>query len=201
MNNKFNDRIDDFFYVASGLVEEPYFNPNDSKYISSYPHLVAFSEGKEVLTESDFYQLWHMVYGWMPRIANHKFAPSEVNEIVKQLNLALNEGELMKHHFEYLKSRLDNSIVGVSKLLHFINPEEFAIWDSRVFESVFEMPSSSSRVNRVDRYMEYLDHLRNIRSDSRFKKIHKVSEKWVGYKMSSMRLIEMVYFGVVVKFD
>jgi len=34
---------------------------------------------------------------------------------------------------EILKGLLNNSLVGTSKHLHFINPEIFAIWDSRVY--------------------------------------------------------------------
>ena len=76
-----------------------------------------------------------MTYGWMPTILDEL---GELDDVSKEGNLVkyLNKA---KHHkkerlnireIEHIASCINNSVVGASKLLHFINPNVYAIWDS-----------------------------------------------------------------------
>lgn len=78
----------------------------------------------------------HIVYGWMPTIPDLG-RPADLNAaeqqaVVTLLNAA-RQRLLSVAEMELLKQRLiNNSTVGLSKLLHFLAPERYVIWDSRV---------------------------------------------------------------------
>jgi hypothetical protein len=78
----------------------------------------------------------HVVYGWMPTIPNLALPagllPAQRARVVELLNdararlLTIPELTFLKTYFT------NNSIVGLSKLLHFLAPARYAIWDKRV---------------------------------------------------------------------
>ena len=69
-------------------------------------------------------------YSWMPTIL--EIATNHLDDATSILNEAKAGSSLGKPELETLKKCFNNSLVGSSKLLHFIAPERFAIWDSRV---------------------------------------------------------------------
>jgi len=81
----------------------------------------------------------------------------------------------------------------VSKLLHFINPEVYAIWDSRVC-NFLTGKSHKQKVEKLDLYLSYLDLCIRIKTDPEFSKIHRKFEEKVGYKLSPMRTVEQIMF-------
>lgn len=60
---------------------------------------------------------------------------------------------MSKDELHILKKVVNNSIVGVSKLLHFISPEVYTIWDSRV-ASYLEVKD----INNVQNFCNYLEY-------------------------------------------
>ena len=65
----------------------------------------------------------------MPTILNYK--SNEFDTAVEILNRAKNNPRISTDDILLLKQLINNSLVGVSKLLHYIN-SVYAIWDSRV---------------------------------------------------------------------
>lgn len=100
-------------------------------YICSYPHILSAMKTPHVLDEQAFVCGAHMVYGWMPTILEIHISESvDVHAGVALLNKARIAGRLSCEEIEQLASLINHSVVGASKLLHFVNPEAFAIWDS-----------------------------------------------------------------------
>ncbi|MBY0582233.1 MAG: hypothetical protein K2P68_04850 [Sphingomonas sp.] len=69
------------------------------------------------------------VYGWMPRILEVRKAPERClsNRAAENVAFRLNSGVI-----DIDPPFVNESVVGTSKFLHFWNPQEFPIWDSRV---------------------------------------------------------------------
>ena len=103
----------------------------------------------------------HAVYGWMPTI-------------LKRVDLSKNKALLLFAHEWKNRKKIDwtrakkalegntidlrainNSVVGTSKFLHFVAPEIFPIWDSRIAR-VFDL-IDRSQINNPSNYMAYCD--------------------------------------------
>ncbi len=135
----------------------------------------------------------YFTYGWMPTILK-KFDIVQVNNVVDILNSAkgLAEGEqfLSTQQLEVLKNCINNSLVGPSKLLHFINPDIFAIWDSRVARYFGERVNMAS----VKNYMDYHCNIRQLITNEQFTQVHNLVNQYIGYQVSRMRACEYVMY-------
>lgn len=164
----------------------------DQLYINSYPHILQFFEEKIKFNESDIVQGLHMVYAWMPTTLKSidwehlPFVVSSLNEL--KHGTYLHEGQL-----EALKRNTNNSLVGSSKLLHFISPEQYAIWDSKVIKYITGNKSAYG-VDNVDNYIHYLDKLYQLILDNHFTTIHQEVNSKMGYEVSKLRAAEAVMF-------
>jgi len=100
----------------------------NNSYIETYSEFLKYFENIDVIERHHLVIASHFVYGWMPTIIR-----LETNQIEKVLFL-LNEVKsgylLTESELQIIKNCLNNSLVGSSKLLHFINPRKYAIWDS-----------------------------------------------------------------------
>jgi hypothetical protein len=110
------------------------------------------------------------------------------------LTRAKRTGELTNEEIASLASLINNSLVGTSKLLHFVAPENFAIWDSRIYRFLFERTPHVYRVRSVELYREYLETLAQLRSDSRFPSFHRSVNEKLDYPVSTLRAIELIMF-------
>ena len=104
----------------------------------------------------DVLALAHAVYGWMPTILKNYQLEVLASMPVACIKATKNIGGAIELLDDWLPSRppINNSWIGTSKMLHFLNPEVFAIWDSRVARR-FEMKVFSLNGNRKY-YIEYL---------------------------------------------
>ena len=168
---------------------------NDS-YILSYPHILSYFSAKTTFNAADMVRGAHMVYGWMPTILDlYPEAPNrDLAAGAALLTEAKCTGALADQKLDLLAKLVNNSLVGASKLLHFVAPDQFAIWDSKIYAFVFEQKPNNGRVNKVANYREYLRMLSHIQSDSRFDAFHDSVNGKIGYKVSPLRAIELVMF-------
>ena len=126
---------------------------NDS-YLTSYPHLCAFWTDRPVTKES-LVQGTHMVYGWMPTTLNVDKNPDVSIEQAAVIASRLRERPTLPalqpflHDLEVLKAVVNNSIVGTSKLLHFMRPDVYPIWDSIVHQSLQGVGSTNDTRNYI----------------------------------------------------
>ena len=160
-----------------------------NSYLRSYPHFIRFFETIETLDVPDIINGAHMVYGWMPRVLN--LGEVKTNHL-DLFNRAKNGELLDTQELAGLKILVNNSIVGLSKLLHFISPKQYAIYDSRVLS--YWIGKNTDTYKTPIYYLEYLSFLRNLKEDDRFTPIFTMIQKQLDYEISAFRAVELVMF-------
>jgi len=170
--------------------------PKDSSYIISYPHILGYFGQREVFDAADLVRGAHLAYGWMPTVLELHPGPPNItlDAGAHLLTRAKRDGGLNDAEIEDLASLINNSLVGASKLLHFVAPENFAIWDSRIYAFIFRQEPYPYRVKSVALYQEYLEALAKIRANGKFERFHASVNEKVGYPVSAFRAIELIMF-------
>ena len=131
-------------------------------------------------------------YSWMPTIL--EIATDHLDEATEILNKAKSGSSLGKPELEILKKCFNNSLVGSSKLLHFIDPERFPIWDSRVCRYLMGRKPHSYLVEDVDHYLAYLAYCEQLIKSDGIDELQKRVKEKVGPEVSKMRTIELIFF-------
>lgn len=185
-------------FLAYGKDFELFDKQRQSSYILSYPYLVNYFRGKDSIGIDDLIVGSHFVYGWMPTILDLNLDDKE--ELLDVLNKAKTDDELSKNELEVVKKSINNSIVGGSKLLHFINPKKYPIWDSRVYRNIHIAEPYSYRVNNVEEYQKYLWLVNQIIERKEAVQFHKTIEREVGYSITKVRAIELMLFTLSIQF-
>lgn len=162
-----------------------------NNYNKSYYHFVKFFEGKPQLTEHDLIIAANFTYGWMPTIL--KFKSENFSLAVSIINKAQGAKRISNEELITLKKLMNNSIVGVSKLLHFINPNIYAIWDSRVC-NFLTGKSLPYKVQKTELFWSYLNLCEKVAVDPDFQAIHEKHKEKLGYEITAMRTIEQIMF-------
>ena len=120
----------------------------EDSFLMSYPHLLrSFEKLSPTSKTSDFVLAVHAVYGWMPTMLDLQVAgvPKYADALVALMGGDTTEedqidalnclkgciGTPPKLRNETL-TRRGESIVGLSKFLHFLEPGLWPIWDNRV---------------------------------------------------------------------
>jgi hypothetical protein len=95
-----------------------------------------------------------------------------------------------------IKKIFNNSLIGTSKILHFLNPENYAIWDSRVFRYLtnHKLKPHTYRLENIPLYLSYLCLVKEIAERGELFDMKKDVEKVTGYKITDFRFIELVMF-------
>jgi len=164
---------------------------SDTSYQESYKEFIQYFKKNKKITRHNLYISSHFVYGWMPTIINLKIEDEET--ILKLLNNARKPKLLSEEELMILKKSINNSMVGLSKLLHFINPKQYPIWDRRVFRYLTKKKSSYG-IDKPKIYLEYVSLVHEIARHKNYLKLHQKIEKKIGYEVSPMRAIEVVLF-------
>jgi hypothetical protein len=163
----------------------------DNSYVKTYAEFLKYFEDIKTINEHHLTISSHFVYGWMPTIINFKIQERE--KTLELLNKAKAGIDLSIPELNYLKVCINNSLVGLSKLLHFINPNKYAIWDSRIFRFVTGKKSQYG-IGEPKHYLNYLSIISNISQNKDYAKLHHQIEKCFDYSLSSTRAIEVVIF-------
>jgi hypothetical protein len=106
----------------------------------------------------------HIVYGWMPTIPKLKtyqhWNATDKSRLVDILQKAKKGLSLNRDELLHLKVFSNNSIVGGSKILHFVSPKLFPIWDTRVARAFYNREKVyAQQVNNIDCYLNYREAL------------------------------------------
>lgn len=146
--------------------------------------------------------LWHMHYGWMPRIPkSFRLDWFEITTQVATIK-AINTVEDALAFLDPLggcakmddAAPIDNSWIGTSKLLHFLNPNIFPIWDGRVAEH-FGL-KGNHQLKKKGWYLEYLKFIHDMR-DKRPEFVPAVQDYFEDkyeYRPSKIRALEIMLF-------
>lgn len=201
MNSKFSEKMEHFNNKT--LLEMAKNIPaiNDNILYKNYFYLLEFSQ-QNIKTQDivSLLGLSHMVYGWMPTMLdNCNIALYHNDALIKDVWEKIIMGSTAKDFLETTKSLTNNSITGASKLLHFCNPNSYAIFDSRVYQSIVGKKGQHYEINNIDNFIIYTNRLRKISNDlSTMKYLRNIlDEKNVETnKLSGLRCIELcLFFG------
>ena len=164
-----------------------------------YAQLIKFVGGYSGrdLKLSEFYGLAHCVYGWMPRmlVLEEDLNLENLNKEWKSAEGGMPDCTEEKFYQELLKL-CGNSIVGLSKLLHFSYPRKYAIIDSNVYKALrlnkkATLPNGLEK--RIPLYSNYIKWISEIDEKNEvFEKIKKDSKSLIS--VSKNRLIEFYLY-------
>ena len=161
-------------------------------YVKSYPLLLKSTAHLcDAMGSNAVPGVAHIVYGWMPTILknltfddhinDHLIAARQINDFQSAFNLV--DG--------LETSPINNSWVGLSKVLHFINPEFFPIWDSVVARN-FGVSDYKNKKKKI-----YTNYMKFISENLEFKSVSTVQdlfEKRANYTISNVRACEFILF-------
>ena len=102
-----------------------------------------------------------LVYSWMAR------AVLEINSIqnlgpAKPAIMKACLGDISIGELNLIKDFVGGSLIATSKFLHFLNPENFAIWDSNVAFAAYRF-KHRYQYNSNAKYLEYLSDLKTLK--------------------------------------
>ncbi|CAM9314875.1 hypothetical protein [Acinetobacter bereziniae] len=169
------------------------FDKDNENYLLAYSYFLNFFK------KIDTIELDHIVigisftYSWMPTILK-EIDLKNADDLVVIFNRIKKGNIITAKELLILKDSFNSSLVGTSKLLHFINPEQYAIWDSRVFRFLSRKEPHNYRLQDPKIYLQYLDLLENLKAEDTFAKFYKLMVDKVGYKISGYRALELAFF-------
>ncbi len=182
---------------------EPYTKiPRNESYVVSYPYLIEYFKSKSSFVAGDVVCGAHMVYGWMPTILElySESGNSDLGVAAQTLSEAKAGRDLSEQQLKALAAIINNSLVGASKLLHFVAPEHFPIWDSKVYSFVHEQRPHHYRLNNVGNYLDYVKLLKHLCQKPEFPRFYDSVRKKLDYDVSPLRALELVMFLNAPKF-
>jgi len=181
------------FWKIKGDLERIQIN-SDRSDIISYPEFIKYFEKRERISKHDMIIGIHFSYGWMPTIFD--FRSFELDQATALLNKVYTGIMLSADELSSLKRCFNNSLVGASKLLHFVNPKDYAIWDSRVYRYLTGEKPYQYRLDVFQNYLDYLEFCKFITNNKNYESIHYEVQKKLGfeYEITPLRSLELIMF-------
>ena len=185
--------LDFFINLAYKLDKQ---SPNN-QLLTTYGPLLEFAQRtKSKFDKAMLIGLAHMAYGWMPTMIQNIALEGKPSEWKKQITKGCIDSS-----FLYDVTRLTNdSIVGASKLLHFINPKLYPIYDSRVYKAILGEEKHNLSKD-IDNYISYTNKLRTLVTDrkniTKISRIEKelVRKNFIPVKCSKIRVLEVCLYA------
>lgn len=136
-------------------------------YLSTYPSIRAVGVAAGPILLDRFNQLAAMAYGWMPRIV--RIDPHDTSRALAALVAAqrATPARLCRIAVADVAACL-HSLVGASKVLHFVNDAVFPIWDSSIETFRLNGPPPYNHMNVAANYFAYAEEVHGIRLDPTF---------------------------------
>jgi hypothetical protein len=166
----------------------------DRSYLHYYRAISEYFVSVQTFDTDSFIVAAHVVYGWMPGVL--ELAVDEPVDLQRAAS-ALNRSRMEffnDEDLEHLIRVMNNSLVGVSKLLHFASPEIFAIWEPNVYRFVIEKRPFHYRMNSTREFADYHAKLKGLREDTQFPSFHSSVNQVVGYQVTALRALELAIF-------
>lgn len=177
--------------------------PESNLYLQSYPSLLKFFE-QEAITADAVAQGAHMVYGWMPTTLTIDFEKLRNNaQLCEKIR---NEGKISSADLQTLIEIINNSLVGVSKFLHFMQPTVFPIFDSIIYRYLQRcllgksdhFSSIHPLLDKPGFYLAYQEAVAKMAASDQGEKvimhINSQLEHRYHYQVSPVRAIELAMF-------
>ena len=143
----------------------------------------------------------HIVYGWMPTIPKLKtyqhWNATDKSRLVNILQKAKRGMSLNSDELLHLKVFSNNSIVGGSKILHFVSPKLFPIWDTRVARAFYNRKKVyAQQVNDIECYLNYREVLLSWMKNAKVSRQLSLIKGLAPFlkTVTDLRMIELVLF-------
>lgn len=169
------------------------FNSEKENYLQAYSYFLNYFRKIDRIQLDDIVIGISFTYSWMPTILK-KIDLTNSENLILILNKVKNGEVISIEEINLLKQAFNNSLVGTSKLLHFINPNKYAIWDSRVFKFLSGEKSYISKFKEAEIYIEYLQLLDNLKLEEDFNIFFTIIQHKVGYEISEYRALELAFY-------
>ena len=181
--------MQDLFAVWEELRIQP-----DASYLHYYRAIAEHFASVETFDTDSFIVAAHVVYGWMPGVLQLAVdEPADLQRAASAMNRSRVEF-FTDEDLGHLIRVMNNSLVGVSKLLHFASPEIFAIWEPNVYRFVVEKKPFHYRMNSTKEFADYHAKLKGLQEDPRFPGFHASVNHMVGYPVTAVRALELAIF-------
>lgn len=184
---KQNIKVEKFFNDGT------YFKINRQSDYISYVEFLKYFRDLKTITRHNLIIGINFTYGWMPTIFD--FRSGNFDEALDILNRTKQGRNLTVDELILLKGLFNNSLVGTSKLLHFINPNNFAIWDSRVYRYLIGKEPYVNRIGDPKAYLAYLEFCVYLTTLDKFRSMQEKVEMEVGYSMTPLRIAELIMYS------
>ena len=169
------------------------FKSTEENYLLSYPYFLNYFQNLESINLENLVIGISFTYSWMPTIL--KALNLKNTEKVLFILNEVKKGKLIdEQQLTTLKTTFNNSLVGTSKLLHFINPKQYAIWDSRVFRFLNDVEPHKYRLEKPRAYIEYLKLIEELKNEKAFTAFFELMKQKVGYDITEYRALELAFF-------
>ena len=169
------------------------FKSTDENYLLSYPYFLNYFQNLESINLENLVIGISFTYSWMPTILK-ALNLKNTEKVVFILN-EVKKGKLIdEQQLTTLKTTFNNSLVGTSKLLHFINPKQYAIWDSSVFRFLNNVEPHKYRLEKPRAYIEYLKLIEELKNEKAFTAFFDLIKQKVGYDITEYRALELAFF-------
>jgi hypothetical protein len=169
------------------------FKSTEENYLLSYPFFLNYFQNLESINLENLVIGISFTYSWMPTILK-ALNLKNTEEVLFILN-EVKKGKLIdEQQLTTLKTTFNNSLVGTSKLLHFINPKQYAIWDSRVFRFLNNVEPHKYRLEKPRAYIEYLKLIEELKNEKAFTAFFDLMKQKVGYDITEYRALELAFF-------
>lgn len=165
----------------------------EDPYLKTYPIFIQYFKDQNELTENNIIIGISLVYSWMPTILKNLNLDS-IKEATEILNKARSHKRINQNELETLINTFNNSLVGTSKLLHFINPNMYAIWDSKVYSVLYPNDSNYSTAKNTYKYLKYLEWIDGIKQESTFDEFYQKMKTLLGNDITEFRAVEYALF-------
>ena len=186
--NKSNDET---FLQLTNIANN--FKSTEENYLLSYPYFLNYFQNLESINLENLVIGISFTYSWMPTIL--KALNLKNTEKVLFILNEVKKGKLIdEQQLTTLKTTFNNSLVGTSKLLHFINPKQYAIWDSRVFRFLNDVEPHKYRLEKPRAYIEYLKLIEELKNEKAFTAFFELMKQKVGYDITEYRALQLAFF-------
>ena len=181
-------------------------------YLRSYPLLlahVAKMTHSGPLDEGALVAVAHLAYGWMPTVLHLDF--NALPTALQRVEEARQGVVLTGPDLQQIAAAVNHSVVGASKVLHFVNPTLYPIWDRRVYRFCHPSPTGAPvavhdyQVNNTSAYFDYAEVCRRAVQLPAFERIHcAVVQQFQQYPayadrpVEPLRALEFVMFSARV---
>ena len=172
-------------------------------YFTTYPSILALGSSNPSLQLADLHQLCLVAYGWMPRIARLDPKHTRAALVAIQNARSAIPQNIKNSDVSDLAIYL-RSVVGASKVLHFVNPEVYPIWDSNIERFRQKSDPTTSYMSDASNYVSYIREVHSIRAEPGFTNFHAQFNSalavWLAavgtnaYTVTEVRAVELAAF-------